>query len=151
MDQAIILAGGKGTRLAPLMLDRPKSLVEIAGKSVTAHQLDLLARYGIRTVHILTGHLGHMFPEVLGDGGHFGLEIHYHREDGPLGTAGAVKSIAGSLSEDFLVFYGDVVLDMQLDHFFAEHRQSGAIGTLPSIPTIIPSTAIWLLLTKRTG
>ncbi|PTW55725.1 D,D-heptose 1,7-bisphosphate phosphatase [Breoghania corrubedonensis] len=136
--QAIILAGGKGTRLAPLTLDRPKPLVEIAGKPMIAHQLELLARYGIRDVHILTGYLGHMFPETLGDGSRYGLEIRYHAEDRPLGTAGAVKAIASELADTFVVFYGDVVLDMQLDHFARVHRQGGAVGTLAVHPNDHP-------------
>ncbi|MEI2384536.1 HAD-IIIA family hydrolase [Breoghania sp. JC706] len=136
--QAIILAGGKGTRLAPLTLDRPKPLVEIAGKPMIAHQLELLARYDIRDIHILTGHLGHMFPELLGDGSRYGVRIGYHLEDRPLGTAGAVKSIVADLADTFLVLYGDVVLDMQLDHFAEVHRASGALGTLAVHPNDHP-------------
>ena len=121
-----------------LTLDRPKPLVEIAGKPMVAHQLELLARYGIRDVHILTGHLGTMFPQVLGDGSRYGVDLHYHMEDRPLGTAGAVKAMGSQLADTFLVFYGDVVLDMQLDHFVARHLESGALGTLAVHPNDHP-------------
>ncbi len=121
--KAVILAGGKGTRLAPLIKNTPKSLVKIGGKPVIEHQILLLRKYGIKDIWILLGYLGNEIKEYLGNGKKWNVNIRYHQEKEPLGTAGAVKTLAEKVKEDFLVFSGDVMLDLNLKKFINWHGE----------------------------
>ena len=96
---AAIVAGGKGTRLKDVSGEIPKPMVPVGGKPVLQHQVELLARWGAREIHILTGYLGHVIEEHFGDGHRFGLSILYHREASPLGTAGCVAPLADLVGE----------------------------------------------------
>lgn len=109
--QIVILAGGLGTRLQPLTNDRPKSLVEVAGRPFIEHQLDLLKKNGINDVVLLVGHQGNKIKAALGDGKKFGLSIQYSDEGKKLlGTAGAIKKAAPILQDIFFLMYGDSYL-----------------------------------------
>ena len=130
VEQAVIVAGGKGVRLAKLAETRPKALVEIAGRPLIEHQILVAKRYGIRRLLLLTGHLGGVLAEHLGNGERFGIEIAYRHEDRPLGTAGALKAAEALLDEEFFVFYGDIIFDLDLDRLAAFHRKQGTIATL---------------------
>ena len=90
--QVAILAGGLATRLGELTRNRPKSLVEILHKPFLTYQLELLKQQGVTDVVLCIGHLGGQIKEAFGDGGKYGLHIHYSIEDRPLGTAGALKN-----------------------------------------------------------
>lgn len=123
---AVILAGGKGTRLASVAGDVPKALVPIGGKPVMEHQLELLASAGIRDVRIFAGHLAGKIRDFTGDGSRFGLRVAIEVEDQPLGSAGAVLQKLDSLPEHFLVLYGDTMLAVDLGRFARAHLQRGA-------------------------
>ncbi|OPY89498.1 MAG: D-glycero-beta-D-manno-heptose-1,7-bisphosphate 7-phosphatase [Syntrophaceae bacterium PtaU1.Bin231] len=135
---AAIVAGGKGTRLKDVSGEIPKPMVPVGGKPVLEHQVALLARWGAREVHILTGYLGHVIEQYFGDGSRFGLSIRYHREAKPLGTAGCVAALAGLIDEPFVLLYGDIVLDMNLADFAAFHRDKGSAATLAVHPNDHP-------------
>ena len=135
---AAIVAGGKGTRLKDVSGEIPKPMVPVGGKPVLQHQVELLARWGAREVHILTGYLGHVIEQHFGDGSRFGLSIRYHREAKPLGTAGCVAALAGLIDEPFVLLYGDIVLDMNLADFAAFHRDKGSAATLAVHPNDHP-------------
>src|SRR3989338_8959446 len=92
-EKAVILAGGKGTRLRPLTLHTPKALVDIQGKTITEWIFDLLKRHGITEVIITVGYLKEKIKKYYGDGSKFGMKISYVDEDKPLGTAGALIKI----------------------------------------------------------
>ncbi|KJU81305.1 histidinol-phosphate phosphatase family protein [Candidatus Magnetobacterium bavaricum] len=126
----VIIAGGKGERLKDINKDIPKPMSRINGKTVIEHQLDLLKKYGIQSVYILTGYLGHVIKDYFGDGSTFNLNIKYLDEDIPLGTAGCVKPLAKILNGDFIVFYGDIILDIKIDDFISFHHNKGGSGTL---------------------
>ncbi len=129
--KAMVLAAGLGTRLRPLTLDRPKPLVELAGRPVIAYNLALLRRHGIREVIINLHHHGEALRAALGDGARFGLDIHYSPEDPLLDTGGAIKNAEALLApDDFLVMNGDTVIDLRLDLLIAAHRERGATATL---------------------
>lgn len=138
VQQAVILAGGKGTRLGSLAERRPKALVDIAGKPLIEHQLEVIARYGISKVLILTGHLGEVLEAEIGDGARFGLEITYWREPAPLGTAGAIKGAEHLLEDTFFVIYGDIIFDINLARVAAFHEQRQALATLVIHPNDHP-------------
>jgi NDP-sugar pyrophosphorylase family protein len=129
--KAMVLAAGLGTRLRPLTLDRPKPLVELAGRPLITYNLLLLRRYGIREVIINLHHHGTSLREALGDGSRFDLTIHYSPEDPLLDTGGAIKNAEALLApDDFLVLNGDTVIDLPLDHLIAAHRARGSAATL---------------------
>ena len=136
--QAVILAGGKGTRLGALAETRPKALVDIAGTPLIVHQFEVLRRYGIRRVLILTGHLGSVLENELGDGARFGLEVTYRREPEPLGTAGSLKEAEQLLDDEFLVIYGDIIFDIDLARLADFHSSRGAVATLVVHPNDHP-------------
>jgi mannose-1-phosphate guanylyltransferase len=108
--QAVILAGGLGTRLGSLTARIPKPLVPVAGVPYLEHQLRLLARQSIRDVVLLTGYLGQAIEDCFGDGGSLGLSIRYSREPSPLGTGGALRLAAPLIADPFLLIYGDSYL-----------------------------------------
>ncbi len=127
----MVLAAGLGTRLRPLTLDRPKALVDVAGRPVIAYDLLLLRRYGIDEVIINLHHHGDALRAALGDGSAYGLRIEYSPEDPLLDTGGAIKNVEAFLgTEDFLVLNGDTIIDLPLDALLAAHRTSGAAATL---------------------
>jgi len=138
VEQAVILAGGKGTRLGTLAERRPKALVDIAGQSLLAHQLDVLKRYGIAKVLILTGHLGDILSDEIGDGSRFGLDITYRREPTPRGTAGSLKDAEALLDDEFFVIYGDIIFDIDLARVAAFHQAREVLGTLVVHPNDHP-------------
>ena len=126
--QLVIIAGGKGTRLG--LKDIPKPMVKIGDKPLLEHQIELAKRYGINEVFILSGHLANVIEDYFGDGSKWGVKIHHIVEPYPLGTAGAVKLLEGKMTERFMVFYGDVVMDFDLKSFINFDKQFDSIGTL---------------------
>jgi N-acetyl-alpha-D-muramate 1-phosphate uridylyltransferase len=116
-----ILAGGLATRMKPYTEQIPKSLIDVHGKPFAARQLECLAERGIRSVVLCVGHLGGMIMEAIGDGKRFGLSVQYSDEGGTLlGTGGALRKALPLLGPDFLVLYGDSLLEC--DYEAAERR-----------------------------
>ena len=127
--QLVIIAGGKGTRLG--LKDIPKPMCPINGKPLLEMQIDLAKRYGINEIFILSGHLSQVIIDYFGDGSKFGVNIHHIVESKPLGTAGSLKLLEGTLKERFLVFYGDVVMDFDIKYFIEFYKQNEkSIGSL---------------------
>ncbi|MBC7893173.1 MAG: HAD-IIIA family hydrolase [Sphingobacteriaceae bacterium] len=126
--KAVILAGGKGTRLG--LSDLPKPMVPLAGKPLLEWQIRLLARYDIREIFLLTGFLAEKIEAYFGNGSAWGVRLHHVREETPLGTAGALRQLADRLDERFLVLYGDVVMDLDFDVLLSFDAQADSIGTL---------------------
>src|SRR5581483_8563633 len=98
--QAVILAGGLGTRLGPITQTIPKPMVPVAGKPYLAHQLAELGRQGITDVVPLTGHLGDQIEAYFGSGGRLGLSLRYRREPAPQGTGGGLRDAADLLANE---------------------------------------------------
>lgn len=125
--EAVIVAGGLGTRLRPLTQRRPKHLLEVGGIPFLEHQLAKLSRAGVKHVVLATSYQAGMFRPVLGDGSRWGLRLDYVTEPKPLGTAGAIRNVADMLGDDprapVVVLNGDVLsghdLAAQLDDFHA--------------------------------
>jgi len=136
--QTVILAGGLGTRLGPAWAAIPKSLVPIGGKPLLEHQLLLLKRYGLQDVILLTGHLSEKIEQFCGDGSRWGMRITCVCDSQPLGTAGAVRAISEQLSGDFVVLYGDVMLNMNLQRLLAFHKERMSDCTLVLHPNNHP-------------
>jgi mannose-1-phosphate guanylyltransferase len=127
--EAVIVAGGFGTRMLPLTERRPKHLLEVGGVAFLEHQISKLADAGVDHVVLATSYQAHLFRPVLGDGSRFGVELDYVTEEEPLGTAGAIRNVVDHLDVDpsrpVVVLNGDVLsghdLRAQLDDF-ERHR-----------------------------
>lgn len=131
MIDAVILAGGLGQRLRPVLRDRPKPLAEVDGRPFLEWLVLALKAAGIRRIVLATGHMGETIEQALGDGRRFDVELTYSREPEPLGTAGALRLAAGhARSSPLLVLNGDSYCRFQLDDLLALHRDRRAAATL---------------------
>jgi NDP-sugar pyrophosphorylase family protein len=118
--QAVLLAGGNGTRLRPFTATIPKPLLPLGDVPIVEVVIRQLAAAGIRRVAIALGRLGHLFSATLGDGARFGVTIAYYPEDEPLGTAGPLRLI-GDLGDHFLVMNGDLLTTLDYRHLIDAH------------------------------
>lgn len=134
--KAVIIAGGRGTRLG--LIEIPKPMVQVGEKPVLEYQINLLRHYGIIEIFILIGHLGHVIKDYFGDGKDFGVNLRYYSDDKPLGTSGCVKVLESEIGEDFLILYGDLMLDIKLDDFWEFHKNKGGAGTIIAHPNDHP-------------
>jgi mannose-1-phosphate guanylyltransferase/phosphomannomutase len=113
-------------------------MARIGERTLLEHQLDLLRRHGLTDVYILSGHLANVIFEQINDGSAYGLRVTHIVEPSPLGTAGSVALLKHLLHERFLVLYGDVMLDMDLERLIAFDRQQDAVATLVVHPNNHP-------------
>jgi len=135
--QLVIIAGGKGTRLG--LSDIPKPMVPIAGKPLLERQILLAKEYGLEEIYILSGHLSEVIVDYFGDGSKWAVKITHVVENKPLGTAGAVKQLEKMITDRFIVFYGDTIMDIDLDAFQKFDRdQKDSLGTLMVHPNDHP-------------
>ncbi len=118
--EAVVLAGGKGSRLLPLTEDLPKPLVTIGDKPILEILLTRMKSCGVTRVHLAVNHLADMIEKKIGDGGRFGLNISYWHEKQPLSTVGPIKRI-GSLPEHFIVANGDILTDLDFSDLYKSH------------------------------
>lgn len=112
MMQAVILAGGLGTRLRPMTNKVPKPMIPIHGRPYLAYQIEYLKKQNIDDIVLLVGYLGNQIIDYFGDGSKFGVNIQYSIEPIPLGTGGGIKNAKPYLKEDFFVIYGDSFLPL---------------------------------------
>ncbi|MBM3709090.1 MAG: HAD-IIIA family hydrolase [Actinobacteria bacterium] len=136
--KAVILAGGRGTRLKALTGSIPKPMIKIGGIPVLEHQINLLKIYGIRKIIICTGYLSDKIENYFGEGKSWGVEIIYSKENTPLGSAGCIKEIEEIAGENFLVLYGDVMINMNLNYLTDFHNEKKACATLVVHPNDHP-------------
>ncbi|TFH40727.1 MAG: nucleotidyl transferase, partial [Lysobacterales bacterium] len=128
--KAVVMAGGAGSRLRPLTINRPKPMVPLVNKSVIGHILDLLKRHGITEVIITLQYMAEDIQDHLGDGHNLGMNIQYSIEETPLGTAGSVKQAQEWFDDTFLVISGDAVTDVDLQSIINFHKTKKSIATL---------------------
>jgi len=126
---AVILAGGKGTRLHPFTVSIPKPLLPLGSVSILEIVLGQLARAGVTRVVITLGHLPHLFAACIGSGERFGLTIDYCREDVPLGTAGSLRAVTDPPA-DLMVMNGDLLTTLDYGALVRAHREAGAAATI---------------------
>jgi NDP-sugar pyrophosphorylase family protein len=149
--KAILLAGGKGTRLRPLTIHTPKPIVPIFDRPFLHYQLDLLKQVPeIDEVILSLNYQPRRIEEIFGDGSNAGIAIRYVVEPAPLGTAGAVRYAGESLHESVVVFNGDVLTQVDLAAVIALHRQRKARATIVLTPVKNPS-AYGLVETDERG
>jgi histidinol-phosphate phosphatase family protein len=136
--QLVILAGGRGSRLRERLGDLPKPLIPIAGKPLIEHQIELAARHRFQDVLILTGYRSDLIEAHLGKGDRWGLRIECLREIQPLGTAGAVLAGLDRLDDQFLILYGDTMVNVDLERVWRAHQAgTGEAGNQPWDATLL--------------
>ena len=146
--KAVIQAGGKGTRLSEYTSELPKPMLIVGNKPLLEHQINLLKRYNIDNIIIIVNHLKETIIDHFGTGKKSGVNIRYHEEKEPLGTVGGIKEIEHLLDEDFIVFYGDVMINMDLQRLIRFHNDKKSICTLVLHPNDHPYDSDLMELSK---
>lgn len=127
--KAVVLAGGKGTRLAPYTTILPKPLMPIDGMPILEVMIRQMKRYGIDDITLTVGHLSYLLESYFQDGSRYGVQIRYAHETVPLGTAGPLAGI-DDLDDTFLVTNGDVLTTLDFKRLLEFHQEHGAITTI---------------------
>lgn len=136
--KVVIMAGGKGTRIAEVNSDVPKPMIPIEGKPILEYQLETLKKQGFDDFILVIGHMGSVITKYFGDGFSFGVKIQYIVEEQPLGTAGALFLLRKSIEDDFLLLNGDVIFDVDIKRFAEYHKKQGTIATILTHPNSHP-------------
>ncbi len=139
--KAVIMAGGKGTRIASITKDEiPKPMLTIGEKTILEHQIDCLKKSNIDEVIIVVGHLGEKIKKHFNDGSKFGIKITYFEEDPnkPLGTAGSLYYLKSKIEEDFILVFGDVFFSVDFNKMIAFHKSNNSDATLLTHPNSHP-------------
>jgi len=123
--EAVILAGGKGSRLMPHTAEVPKPMVPVGGRPIIEILLSRFRKAGVTKVHLAVNHLAEQIEAHLRDGSKLGLEIVYSKEDQPLSTVGPIR-LMRDLPDSFIVANGDVLTDLSVKELFDFHREHGA-------------------------
>lgn len=127
--QAVVLAGGKGTRLSPYTKILPKPLLPLGDMPILEVMIHQMKQAGINEIILTVGYLSDLISSYFGTGERLGVTIRYSQEEGPLGTSGPLSLIQG-LEDTFLVTNGDVLCDLDLEEMIKSHKDSGAIATI---------------------
>lgn len=128
--KAVIMAGGKGTRLRPLTIHTPKPMVPLLNRPCMEYIIELLKQHNITDIAVTVHYLPDVIRDYFGDGSKFGVQLHYFEEHEPLGTAGCVRNAASFLDEPFIVISGDALTDFDLDHALRFHQEQCALATI---------------------
>ena len=128
--QAVIMAGGYGTRLRPLTNELPKPMVPIIDKPIIHYIINTLKKYGITDIIVTLGYKPERIIDYLGDGSDFGVSVRYSVENVPLGTAGGVKQIAEMIDGTFIVISGDALTNIDLNSMLKFHMSHGKLITM---------------------
>lgn len=137
--QALILAGGEGTRLRPLTLNTPKPIVPIGNQPFLLRQIDLLKKVGITDIILSLNYQPSAIEQVLGDGSDFGVRLSYLIEPAPLGTAGAYKFAEQFLNATTIVLNGDILTDIDLKTVVDQHQTLNSAATIVLTPVENPA------------
>ena len=138
--KAVIMAGGRGTRISSVASDIPKPMIPIEGKPILERELECLRDQGFDDIILTVSHLGDVIMDYFGDGSGispvtgkpFGVHIDYYFEKEPLGNAGALFRIKNQLTEDFLLLNADAMFDVDFNRFVSYHKEKG--GLVPCLP-----------------
>lgn len=136
--KAVILAGGKGTRLRPITSNMPKPLAPIVNTPMLIHTINLLKKHGFTDIIITIEYLGNQIEDLLGDGKDLEVNITYFKEMIPLGTAGALKYLENQFDDTFLVISSDIITDLNLKDIYEFHKSNNASATIALTTAEIP-------------
>ncbi|MGB9732299.1 MAG: nucleotidyltransferase family protein [Candidatus Micrarchaeia archaeon] len=151
LENAILLAGGKGTRLRPLTFDVPKPLIKINGKPIIEYALEELERNGISKVYVSLGYKAQKVIKYLEHRKKFGADIEYVIESKPLGTGGAIRYAMGKMQryEDVAIVYGDTIFSAEMQKMHEFHKEMGALVTIGS--TVVENVKGFGVLEEKDG
>lgn len=155
--KAVIMAGGKGTRISSIANDIPKPMIKIGGKPVLEHEIECLRKQGLKDIIISVSHLGNHIIDYFGDGSKispstgepFGVNIEYYYEKEPLGNAGALFEIKDKLTDDFLLLNADSLFNVDFNRFIDYHNKFKPLATLFSHPNSHPYDSALLITDKN--
>lgn len=128
--QALILAGGKGTRLRPLTVYTPKPIVPVMNRPFLLYQIEVLAKAGIKDIVLSLSYQPDKIEDLLGDGAEHGVRLSYVTEPSPMGTGGAYRYAADRLTETTIVLNGDILTDLDISAVIDFHRKNSSQATL---------------------
>ena len=128
--KALILAGGKGTRLRPLTVYTPKPIVPVVNRPFLLYQIEILARSGVTDITLSLNYQPDKIEEILGNGSNYGVNLRFVTEPSPMGTGGAYKFAANDSESPMIVFNGDILTDVHLEKVIDFHKKSNSDATL---------------------
>jgi NDP-sugar pyrophosphorylase family protein len=134
--EALVMAGGRGSRLDPLTAFLPKPLVPVADRPVLEHAIAMMAAQGVRDIAVSLGYLAPLVQAYFGDGARFGVRIRYLVEQHPLGTAGAI-GLLGGWRDTLFVMNADILCDLDLRAMLARHAAARAVATVATAEQVI--------------
>lgn len=137
--QALILAGGKGTRLRPLTVYTPKPIVPVVNRPFLLYQIEILRKAGITDITLSLSYQPDKIEQILGDGSEYGVVLRYITEPNPMGTGGAYRFAADNILETTVVFNGDILTDFDISSLVEFHQANHATATLTLAPVEDPS------------
>jgi len=137
--QALILAGGKGTRLRPLTVYTPKPIVPFLNRPFLLYQIEILRRAGIEDITLSLSYQPNKIEDIMGDGSDYGVNLRFITEPHPMGTGGAYKFAAENIRETTVVFNGDILTDLDISEVIAFHKARKAVATIVLTPVENPS------------
>lgn len=136
--QTVIMAGGKGTRIASVNAEVPKPMLEVCGKPILEHQIEVLKRQKLTDIILVIGYLGNVIRDYFEDGSKYGVHISYIEEKELLGTAGSFYYLKDIIQDDFFLLNGDLIFDVDLHRFMNFHKEKHALATLFTHPNNHP-------------
>lgn len=128
--KVVIIAGGQGTRISSVNNEIPKAMIPIDGKPILEYEIEMAKRYGYTDFLLIIGYMGDQIEKYFSNGKKWGVNIQYYKEEKALGTAGALGYLKDKLTEDFFIFYGDTVMDFDMNSMLEYHRSKQADATL---------------------
>ena len=137
--RALILAGGKGTRLRPLTVYTPKPIVPVVNRPFLTYQIGILAAAGITDITLSLSYQPDKIESILGDGSELGVKLSYVTEPSPMGTGGAYRFASGSVRDRTIVFNGDILTDVDIATMLEQHSKCGCAATLALVSVPDPS------------
>ena len=149
--QALILAGGKGTRLRPLTVYTPKPIVPVVNRPFLLYQIEVLLAAGITDITLSLSYQPDKIQHILGNGSEFGVSLRYITEPSPMGTGGAYKFAADALRETTIVFNGDILTDLDIGKLVEFHQAKGAAATIALVSVDDPSRYGLVEVDKENG
>lgn len=135
---AVIMAGGKGTRIATINSEVPKPMIPILDKPILQYEIEVLKRQNITDIILIVGYLGNQIVDYFKEGQQFGVHIEYIVENQPLGTAGALYYLKDRIQDDFLLLNGDIIFDVDFDKFLKVHQKKHCLATILTHPNSHP-------------
>ncbi len=139
ISQAVILAGGLGTRLRPITYEIPKALIPVHGRPLTEHLFDLLKKHNVTNISLAVGHMKEKIKDYFKDGSQFGVSLSYLEEHEPLGTAGPLLLARDRFTSTFICQNGDELKKIDIPKMLEVHRQNNALATIALVKVEDPT------------